>query len=357
MSEIRIDHITKKFDQLTAIRDLSFQCRDGEFVVVLGKPGAGKTTLLRLLSGIDEPTSGEIYFGSKLINGVPPEKRNVAMAFETYALYPHISVRQNLLSPLTSPNISITTEEQKHRIDEVAKLLEIGELLDRKPSQLSGGQRQRVSLARALVKAKNTNCTFLDEPISHLDARLRNSMRGELKKYLKNKGVTVIYTTADYAEALGIADRILVLIDGALHMFSSPENVFNNPQDLGVAYMIGDPKINFFECSEMGEILLGELRIKPKDISLTDIWQVGIRPTDIAISISEKPDSVPGIIYVTEPIGYDQIVRVMVGPKLVNIKVPLENNTYAINQPVWLDMNWTTGLLFKRDGMLKGKQE
>lgn len=357
MSEIRIDHVTKKFDNAIAIKDLSFLCRDGEFVVVLGKPGAGKTTLLRMISGIDEPTSGEIYIGDTLVNGQPPEKRNVCMAFETYALYPHISVKQNMLSPLMSSNININKEEREKRIKEVATLLEIEELLDRKPSQLSGGQRQRVSLARALVKSENANCTLLDEPISHLDARLRNSMRGELKKYLKNKGASVIYTTADYAEALGIADRIIVIIEGVLHMYASAEEVFNNPQDLGVANMIGDPKINFFECTALKEVVIGNQAFSPSDIYLDGVKHIGIRPIDIDVSPIEKANSIPGNIYVTEPIGYEQIVRVMVDKKMVNIKMPLENNVFSINQPVWLEMKWKKGLLFDNGGMLKGTHE
>jgi len=226
--------------------------------------------------------------------------------------------------------------------------------LERKPSQLSGGQKQRVSLARALVKAKDSNCTLLDEPISHLDARLRNYMRGELKKFLKSKGATVVYTTADYAEALGIADKIAVIIDGALHMFASAEEVFKSPQDLGVANMIGDPKINFFECNQDDDILIGERFIRPMEIDLRSVRTIGIRPIDIEVSSFEKPNTIAGKIYVTEPIGYEQIVRVLVDSKLVNIKLPLENNVFDINQPVWLEMKWKNGLLFDNDGMLKG---
>lgn len=354
MSRIQIDRVTKKYGKVIAINNLSFSCEDSEFIIVLGKPGAGKSTLLRMLAGIEEPNEGQIYFGNNLMNGVAPEKRNVAMAFETYALYPHFLVKQNMLSPLMSPNNTIDKNLREKRIHEVSQLLEIEPLLERKPSQLSGGERQRVSLARALVKAEDTNCVFLDEPISHLDARLRNSLRGELKKYLKDKKATVIYTTADYAEALGIADRILVIIDGTVRMFASPDKVFDEPKDLDVANMIGDPKINIFEVNGKGTIQVGDLTPSLKYFEKVQAKYIGIRPLDINIMSSKNLDLIPGTVYVTEPIGYDQVVRVMVGSKMINIKMPLENNTFAINQPVWLDINWKNGLIFDNDGMLKG---
>jgi len=354
MSRIKIEHVTKKYGKVIAINNLSINCEDSEFIVVLGKPGAGKTTLLRMLAGIEEPNEGQIYFNNNLMNGIVPEKRNVAMAFETYALYPHFSVKQNMLSPLMSPNNTIDKNLREKRIHEVSQLLGIEPLLDRKPSQLSGGQRQRISLARALMKAEDVNCVFLDEPISHLDARLRNSLRGDLKKYLRDKKATVIYTTADYAEALGIADRILVIIDGMARMFASPDKVFNEPKDLDIANIIGDPKINIFKVNEKGAIQAGDLTLTLKYFERVQAKYIGVRPFDINIVSTKNLDLIPGTIYVTEPIGYDQIIRVMVGTKMINIKMPLENNIFAINQSVWLDINWKNALIFDNDGILKG---
>lgn len=356
MSRISVDQLTKKFDDLVALDNLCFECEAGEFIVVLGKPGAGKTTLLKIIAGIEAPEEGNILFDDKVMNHLAPEKRNVAMAFETYALYPHLSVKKNLLSPLSSPNNYIDKSIREARIREVTKLLEIEPLINRKPSQLSGGQRQRVSLGRALVKAEDSNCVLLDEPISHLDARLRNSLRAELKNYLKSKNATVVYTTADYAEALGIADRILVLIDGKIRMFSSPDELYAHPNDIGVAEMIGDPKINFLIVDETRRISLNEYSLKPPFTLDNGIKYLGIRPHDIEVSPLPKSDYIKATVYITEPIGYDQILKVSIGSKMINIKLPLDVYDFSIDQDIWIRFDWNKMLVFDKSGLLKGKK-
>jgi len=354
MSKISVENLTKSFDGSIALDNLDFECEAGEFIVVLGKPGAGKTTLLKTIAGIEKPDSGNILFDNKVVNGLPPEKRNLSMAFETYALYPHLSVEKNFLSPLTSPNNTVDIAKRHLRIKEVTELLQIETLLYRKPSQLSGGQRQRVSLGRALVKAEDSNCVLLDEPISHLDARLRNSLRAELKNYLASKDATVIYTTADYAEALGIADRIIILIEGTKRMFASPDKVFSYPSDVGVAEMIGDPKINFFDVDDSGSIHIDELIVQSPESLDPNIRILGVRPQNIYVSKDEKNNFFKGKVYVTEPLGYDQILKTLVGSKLINIKLPLEDYEFSINQEIWIRFDWDKVLMFEQSGRLKG---
>ena len=355
MSTVKLQDVTKKYVDHVAISGVTLECDNGELLVLLGRPGAGKTTALKTVAGIEAVTSGSIFLNDEVVNDLPPERRNVAMAFETYALYPHWSVRQNWDFPLRAPSRRLPEEERGKRIGQVAELLELAELLDRRTYQLSGGQRQRVSLGRALVRSEDVNVTLLDEPIAHLDARLRHALRGELRRYQRENGATTIYTTADYAEAFAIADKVAVLVEGCICQVGPPDVIYEAPADLDVVNMIGDPKMNIFSVASDGSGIAvnGQVIAVP---GLQDgAVSVGVWPTDVRPISSPTPGAIEGTVYVSEPLGYDQIVRLKAGNQIINIKTSLADGIYRINQPLWLMPRWDRIHLFDGNGArLKG---
>ena len=350
MATLKLDQLTKRYGSVQAVSGLTLEVNDGEFVVLLGKPGAGKSTTLKMIAGVEEPSFGSVSIGDRVVNDLPPEKRNVTLAFESYALYPHWTVRQNIEFPLRAPGRGLSPTDRNARITRVAQLLEIEHLLDRKPSQLSGGQRQRVSLGRALARSGIADITLLDEPIAHLDARLRHALRGELKRFQREGSATTLYSTPDYIEASAIADRVAVLIDGRLHQYASPVDLYDRPADLQVASMVGDPKINIFPLKDGKPVISLDGTTVPLPAVPGGTGYIGIRPAHFQLSPSEAPGSLPGKVYVTEPMGYDQVIRVEAGEFLVNVKVPLVGNAYSIGQPVWLTPNWQATYLFDTSG-------
>jgi len=225
MADIKIENATKIYDgNVIAVDGLSLECRDREFLAILGPSGAGKTSTLKMVAGIEKLTDGRLLVGGEDFTETPTQNRNVSMVFESYALYPHMTVRENLEFPLKAPVRvkQFQPEEITRKVDEWAKIVGLYELLDRKPNQLSGGQRQRVSLARALVRSPEPNVILMDEPIAHLDAKLRNDMRTELKHLHRELGATIIYVTHDYIEAMAMADRIAVINKGKLMQVGTP---------------------------------------------------------------------------------------------------------------------------------------
>jgi multiple sugar transport system ATP-binding protein len=247
MADVTLRNVTKTFENAKAatIRNINLEIRDGEFMVLVGPSGCGKSTTLRMIAGLEDATSGEISIGGRVVNEVAPKDRDIAMVFQNYALYPHMTVRENLafglkLRKLPKPEIAA-------RVDEVADMLEIGEYLDRKPKALSGGQRQRVALGRAIVR-KPTVFLF-DEPLSNLDAKLRVQMRTEIKKLHLRLGTTMIYVTHDQVEAMTMGDRITVMRSGVIHQIDTPLNLYASPADLFVAGFIGNPAMNFIPLS------------------------------------------------------------------------------------------------------------
>jgi multiple sugar transport system ATP-binding protein len=240
MAKLVLHNLIKDFGKVRAVNNLSFEVEDGEFIVILGPSGAGKTTTLKLIAGVETPTSGKIYIGDKLMNAIEPSKRNVAMAFESYALYPQYTVAQNLAFPLKAPVRRVPQAEIDHRVKLVAEQLNIQSLLDRLPRMLSGGQRQRVALGRALVR--DPEVLLLDEPISHLDAKLRHRMRTEFKALESEIRATTIYVTHDYLEALSLGDRLAVLQKGEIQQIGKPHEVFDNPANTFVAQILGHPR-------------------------------------------------------------------------------------------------------------------
>ena len=242
MASVSLKHICKKYPGgVTAVTDFCLEIKDKEFVILVGPSGCGKSTTLRMIAGLEEITEGELFIGDRLVNDVAPKDRDIAMVFQNYALYPHMSVFENMAFGLKLRKVP--KEEIKRRVEEAARILDIAHLLDRKPKALSGGQRQRVALGRAIVREPKV--FLLDEPLSNLDAKLRASMRTELTKLHKKLGTTFIYVTHDQTEAMTMASRIVVMKDGIIQQVDTPQNLYDFPVNLFVAGFIGTPQMNF----------------------------------------------------------------------------------------------------------------
>ena len=285
--EIDLEHLTKKFPgkgkknktEVIAVNDANFVIPDGKLVGLLGPSGCGKSTTLNMISGLLKPTSGKILFGDKDVTDLPAEEREVGMVFQNYALYPHLTVRDNIRFPLENfkGKDKLSKEEMEKRVVEAAKLVNIDSLLDRKPAELSGGQQQRVAIARALVKLPRV--LLLDEPLSNLDARLRLQTREEIRRIQQETGITTIFVTHDQDEAMSISDLIVVMKDGVVQQIDSPQKVYDNPANQFVAQFLGIPPINIFE----GEVKDGKLYINGDAVLLAPSVKdqkvmIGIRP-------------------------------------------------------------------------------
>src|SRR5689334_20443270 len=244
MSEVRLRKIVKKYDEVEAVRGIDLDIADHEFVVLVGPSGCGKSTTLRMIAGLEDITGGEILIGGDVVNDVPPKDRDIAMVFQNYALYPHMTVFQNMSFGLRLKRFP--KAEIKKRVDEAARILDITELLDRKPKQLSGGQRQRVAMGRAIVR--NPKVFLFDEPLSNLDAKLRVQMRTEIKKVHQQVRTTTVYVTHDQVEAMTLADRVVVMNGGNIEQIGSPHELYHNPKTRFVAGFIGSPAIDFIPC-------------------------------------------------------------------------------------------------------------
>lgn len=249
MSNVTLKNVRKTYDNnKTVINDVNLEIKDKEFVVLVGASGCGKSTLLRMIAGLENITSGEIYIGGKKVNNVPPKDRDIAFVFQSYALYPHMTVRENIAFGLKMRKTDKKIIEQK--VQEAAEILNLGEYLDRKPKQLSGGQRQRVALGRAIVR--NPKVFLMDEPLSNLDAKLRVQMRSEIKKLHEKLQTTFIYVTHDQTEALTMGDRIVVLNNGDIQQVDTPYEIYNNPKNMFVAGFVGSPQMNFIDGEVLG---------------------------------------------------------------------------------------------------------
>jgi multiple sugar transport system ATP-binding protein len=291
MAQVRFENVTKRFGDTTAVDNLNLEVADKEFLVLVGPSGCGKSTVLRLLSGLEELTGGNIYIGERLVNNMPSKDRNIAMVFQSYALYPHMSVYNNMAFGLSLRKVP--KAEINRRVTEAARILGIEELLKRKPRQLSGGQRQRVALGRAIVR--EPAAFLLDEPLSNLDAKLRVQTRAELSKLHQRLGTTFIYVTHDQIEAMTMASRIAVLDKGVLQQVGTPQELYDRPGNVFVAGFIGSPAMNFFEVAVGGEkdglfLDSGSFRVpvpkSKKDMLLPYQGKkltLGIRPEDIHV--------------------------------------------------------------------------
>ena len=256
MAEVILKNICKSYDNgFNAVKNVNIDIEDKEFVVLVGPSGCGKSTTLRMIAGLEDISDGELYIGDKLVNDIDPKDRDIAMVFQNYALYPHLSVYDNMAFALKLRKMP--KDEIDKKVKEAAKILDLGHLLDRKPKALSGGQRQRVALGRAIVR--NPKVFLMDEPLSNLDAKLRTAMRTEITKLHKSLGTTFIYVTHDQVEAMTMADRIVVMKDGVIQQVDTPQNLYNSPQNLFVAGFIGSPQMNFIDAlvtEEDGKVVL-----------------------------------------------------------------------------------------------------
>ncbi|MBO0865187.1 MAG: sn-glycerol-3-phosphate ABC transporter ATP-binding protein UgpC [Mycobacterium sp.] len=246
MAEIVLDHVTKSYpDGATAVQDLSLTITDGEFVILVGPSGCGKTTTLNMIAGLEDISSGELRIGGQRVNDKAPKDRDIAMVFQSYALYPHMTVRQNIAFPLTLAKMK--KAEIAEKVEETARILDLTDFLDRKPSQLSGGQRQRVAMGRAIVR--HPKAFLMDEPLSNLDAKLRVQMRGEIARLQRRLGTTTVYVTHDQTEAMTLGDRVVVMRAGVAQQIGTPDELYERPANLFVASFIGSPAMNFFPAT------------------------------------------------------------------------------------------------------------
>ncbi|UVE52153.1 sn-glycerol-3-phosphate ABC transporter ATP-binding protein UgpC (plasmid) [Haloferax larsenii] len=305
MSKVRLSNVSKVYeDDILAVEGLDLTVEDGEFVVVVGPSGCGKSTTLRMVAGLETVSHGEISIGETVVNDVRPQDRNIAMVFQSYALYPHMSVRENMSFGLRLAGDD--ADEIQRRVDDAAEMLEISELLDDYPKQLSGGQQQRVALGRAIVR--DPDVFLMDEPLSNLDAKLRTQMRTEIQRIQESLGVTTIYVTHDQTEAMTMADRIVILNDGKLQQVAPPEECYDEPNNEFVAGFIGSPSMNFFDVtvtrsnrgahfeSPAGEFTLG-IDVPPGE------YTFGVRPEDL--TAEREGGYIDTIVDVVEPVGSD----------------------------------------------------
>ena len=266
MSWIQLKNVSKKFDDLEIIPPLNLEIKDGEFVVFVGPSGCGKSTLLRLIAGLEDVSSGQIFINGEDATEVSPAKRKLAMVFQSYALYPHMTVRKNISFPLRMAGVS--NAEQVKKVDDAAKVLNLSEYLDRKPGQLSGGQRQRVAIGRAIVR--EPQAFLFDEPLSNLDAALRVGMRVEISELHKRLATTMIYVTHDQVEAMTMADKIVVLQNGEIEQVGSPLDLYRSPINTFVASFIGSPKMNIIDGVQASKHQSESIGIRPEHISISD---------------------------------------------------------------------------------------
>lgn len=333
MAEVKLQHIEKIYpntekhkgakkhkhnlkvtdEGVVAVEDFNLDIADKEFIVLVGPSGCGKSTTLRMVAGLEEITRGDLLIGGKRMNDIPPRERDIAMVFQNYALYPHMTVRANMEYPLKLRKMD--PAKIKERVDQAAEILGITEYLDRKPKALSGGQRQRVAIGRAIVREPKV--LLMDEPLSNLDAKLRNQMRAEIIKLRQRIDTTFIYVTHDQTEAMTLGDRIVIMKDGMVQQVGAPQEVFDHPANLFVAGFIGVPQMNFYDahlglddegkyvvdlaghkvvCSPDKQENLKKHNVKPQDITL------GVRPEHIGL-YGEGSDMIEGVIEVTEPMG------------------------------------------------------
>lgn len=345
MARVSIKDLTKRFGDVVAVNKLDLEVKHKEFVVLLGPSGCGKTTILRCIAGLETPDEGEIYIGDRLVNDLDPKDRDVAMVFQSYALYPHMKVFDNLAFPLE--NAKVPRDEIKNRVQETAELLKIEKLLKRKPKQLSGGQRQRVALGRAMVREPHV--FLMDEPLSNLDAKLRVYMRAELKKLQKDVGITTIYVTHDQIEAMTMGDKVAILDEGVLQQFGHPHEIYFHPSNVFVAGFIGTPPTNFFDCILTREapytLDAGEFKYPLPDYLLkrVDEWPsnslvLGVRPQDVLVykNAKGKKRLVKARLEVIEPLGDKQILDLKVGDYLVKALVSPDFKA-EMGDELWID--------------------
>ena len=320
MASVTLKGITKRWNEFIAVKDLSLLIEDQEFLVLLGPSGCGKTTTMRMIAGLEEPTHGEVFIGDRKVNEDLPKDRDVAMVFQNYGLYPHLSVYENIRYPLKVRKVPKSSQLEKVR--QAAEKVQLDHLLKRKPRELSGGQRQRVALARAIVR---TPTVFLmDEPLSNLDAKLRVTMRAELKHLQHELKITTVYVTHDQIEAMTLADRVAVMDHGIISQMGPPEEIYNDPANLFVAGFIGSPPMNLMK----GKLYENNFQHPNFSISINhkanlEEATLGIRPEDLILCAAQK-GVLKGTVYANELTGESTLTTINVGPDRLTIRGPKE---------------------------------
>jgi multiple sugar transport system ATP-binding protein len=331
MAQVVLKDLNKKYDEVHAVKDVNLHIQDKEFIVLVGPSGCGKSTTLRMVAGLEEITAGEIHIGQRLVNDLPPKDRDIAMVFQNYALYPHMSVYDNMAFGLKMRKFP--KPEIQKRVREAAEILGIQDLLNRKPRQLSGGQRQRVAVGRAIVR--HPQVFLFDEPLSNLDAKLRVQMRVELKRLHDRLETTAIYVTHDQVEAMTLGDRVVVMRDGWIQQVGEPLELYGSPRNRFVAGFIGSPAMNFLEagvCEAAGVLWIeapglrlrlpvarGAALAPKKGRGVT----LGIRPEDVRLATGTDPADMTcdGVVEVVEPLGSDILLDMRIGPAMVVVRV------------------------------------
>jgi multiple sugar transport system ATP-binding protein len=354
LAEVHVEEICKQFGEVSALEKVSCTFEDGQLTVLVGPSGCGKTTLLRMIAGLVESTSGSVYIGKENVDSAPAWERNTAMVFQSYALYPHMTVFKNIAFPLEAAKMR--KQEIKRRVEETARILQIEDLLARRPRELSGGQMQRVALGRAIVREPDV--FLMDEPLSNLDAKLRVLMRAELKHLQSQLGVTTIYVTHDQAEAMTLADKLIVMHAGRIQQVGKPEDVYRHPSNEFVAGFIGSPPMNFLDCRYDPDrsLLVGGGFEYPVGSRWTKLLTarapedliLGIRPEDMSVLTSPSSGAVLATVYVTEQLGREILLSATLGESTVRAFAPADAELVT-GQEVWLSFEERAIHLFDRE--------
>ncbi len=363
MASVIFERVSKRYGEVTAVAELSLEIVDEEFMVFLGPSGCGKTTALRMIAGLEEITSGTLRIGDRIVNDVEPGKRDIAMVFQSYALYPHLNVAKNIESPLIvreyqvdgpgRPSRKLTRAERGERVAEAARILDLGPYVKRKPAELSGGQRQRVALARAIVG--RPQAFLMDEPLSNLDAKLRAQTRAELVDLHRRVGTTVVYVTHDQVEAMTMASRVAVMEGGRLQQVGTPQEVYDSPNNLFVASFIGTPPMNMFEATvataQAPGLLVGGGRLPMPAKLSTNVEEhqkvvAGVRPEHLVLGAAESADGVQAIVQNVEWLGHESLVNLDVDGQRVVIRITGSTASVSPGQAVGLTTAAAHVLLF-----------
>lgn len=332
MSNVVLKGVRKIYDKKVVIDNIDLEIKDKEFIVLVGASGCGKSTILRMIAGLEDITGGEILIGDKKVNNIPPKDRDIAFVFQSYALYPHMTVRENIAFGLKMRKVDKAEIEKK--VKEAAEILDLTEYLDRKPKQLSGGQRQRVALGRAIVRSPKV--FLMDEPLSNLDAKLRVQMRSEIKKLHEKLQTTFIYVTHDQTEALTMGDRIVVLDKGVIQQVASPDEIYNNPQNTFVAGFVGSPQMNFIDGEDLSPDYTGKT--------------AGIRPEKMTSYLFDSSDAdtikLTADVDMTELLGSEKIVYFNIGKNRCSAKLPSD---FSIDKTINISIKRQDIYLFDRE--------
>lgn len=326
---IRLENLTKRYQEVTAVDHLNLEIEDGDLVCLLGPSGCGKSTTLSIIAGLEQATEGSIYFDEENVGGLEAEERDIGMVFQDYALYPHMTVQENIAFPLKMQGWK--KKDRIEKVKEAAKMLQIEEYLKRKPGKLSGGQQQRVAIARAIVK--NPKILLLDEPLSNLDARLRIELRDEIRRVQKQLGITTIFVTHDQEEALSISDKILLMEKGKISQYSSPKEMYMEPQNMFAAKFLGNPPMNFVPGEKVEDgicLLLGDENVIVKRGTVHEAGElkgsvcVGIRPEALELCSTEEEEAISGVITGIQTLGKDMYIHFRAGEQVLTACVGWE---------------------------------